>query len=92
MSAQKILKILGIPHSALISIIFCMMILSFPIGTYVVFNSEIGDNITYEYPIDSLGIFLSGIGLDTSIEFEIGDGFIVMWCIFLILFTLVNYT
>jgi len=64
-----------------------MMILSFPIGTYVVFNSEIGDNITYEYPIDSLDIFLSGIGLDTSIEFEIGDGFIVMWCIFLILFT-----
>jgi len=64
-----------------------MMILSFPIGTYVVFNSEIGDNITHEYPIDSLGIFLSGIGLDTSIEFEIGDGFIVMWCIFLILFT-----
>lgn len=88
MSTQKkILKILGIPHSALISIIFCMMILSFPIGTYVVFNSEIGDNITHEYPIDSLGIFLSGIGLDTSIEFEIGDGFIVMWCIFLILFT-----
>ena len=83
MSAQKILKILGIPHSALISIIFCMMILSFPIGAYIVFNSEVGDDITYEYPID-----LAGIGIDIPIKFEVGDGFILIWIGFLILFTI----
>ncbi len=83
MSAQKILKILGIPHSALISIIFCMMILSFPIGAYIVFNSEVGDDITYEYPID-----LAGIGIDIPIKFEVGDGFILIWAGFLILFTI----
>ena len=63
------------------------MILSFPLGAYLVFNSEIGGNITYEYPINSLGLFLAGIGFELPVEFELGDGFIVLWCVFLILFT-----
>ena len=89
MPAQnKILQGLAIPHTALISIIFCLMILSFPTGAYLVFNSEIGDDITYEYPMDSLSLFLAGIGFEMPIEFELGDGFVVIWCIFLILFTI----
>ena len=90
-SKNKILQALGIPHAALISIIFCMMILSFPIGTYLVFNSEIGNDITYEYPMDSLSLFLAGIGFDVPVEFELGDGFIVIWCAFLILFTVAMF-
>ena len=86
-STNRILRILGIPYSALLSVIFCMMILSFPLGAYLVFNSEIGGNITYEYPINSLGLFLAGIGFELPVEFELGDGFIVLWCVFLILFT-----
>jgi len=62
------------------------MILSFPIGAYLVFNSEIGDDITYEYPMSDLSIFLAGIGFQVPVEFELGDGFIVLWCLFLILF------
>ena len=62
--------------------------LSFPTGVYLVFNSEIGDDITYEYPMDSLSLFLAGIGFEAPIEFELGDGFVVIWCIFLILFTI----
>jgi len=86
-SAQnKILHGLALSHAALISVIFCLMILSFPIGAYLVFNSEIGDNLTYEYPMDGFSIFLAGIGFDVPITFELGDGFIVIWCIFLILF------
>ena len=89
MSAQnKILQGLAIPHTALISVIFCLMVLSFPTGVYLVFNSEIGDDITYEYPMDSLSFFLAGIGFEAPIEFELGDGFVVIWCIFLILFTI----
>ena len=92
MSVQhRILQVLGIPHGALMSVIFCMMILSFPVGVYVVFNSEIGDDITYEYPMDSLGLFLAGIGFDVPVEFELGDGFIVIWCIFLVLFTVAMF-
>jgi len=86
-SKNKILQGLAIPHTALISVIFCLMVLSFPIGAYLVFNSEIGDDITHEYPMDSLSLFLAGIGFEVPVQFELGDGFIVIWCIFLILFT-----
>ena len=89
MSAKnKILQGLAIPHTALISVIFCLMVVSFPTGMYLVFNSEIGDDITYEYPMDSLSIFLAGIGLEAPINFELGDGFVVIWCTFLIIFTI----
>ena len=55
MSTQKkILQWLGIPYGALVSVIFCLMVFSFPIGAYLVFNSEIGDDITYEYPMEKL--------------------------------------
>ena len=64
------------------------MILSFPTGMYLVFNSEIGDDITYEYPMGSLSFFLAGIGFEAPVEFELGDGFVVIWCTFLILFTI----
>jgi len=86
-SQNKILQVLAIPHTALMSVIFCLMILSFPVGAYLTFNSEIGDDITYEYPMDSLSLFLAGIGFEIPVEFELGDGFVVIWCIFLILFT-----
>ena len=77
---------MGIPHTALIAIILFLMVLSFPIGAYLVFNSEIGDDITYEYPMNDLNVFLAGVGFQVPVEFELGDGFIVLWCLFLILF------
>jgi len=86
-SKNKILQGLAIPHTALISVIFCLMVLSFPTGAYLIFNSEIGDNITHEYPMDSLSLFLAGVGFEVPVQFELGDGFIVIWCTFLILFT-----
>ena len=86
-SQKKILQGLAIPHTALISVIFCLMVLSFPTGAYLIFNSEIGDDITHEYPMDSLSLFLAGIGFEVPIKFELGDGFVVIWCTFLILFT-----
>ena len=54
----------------------------------MVFNSGIGDDVTYEYPMDSLSIFLAGIGFEAPMEFELGDGFVVIWCVFLIIFTI----
>ena len=88
MSTQnKILRGLAIPHTALISVIFCLMVISFPTGMYLVFNSGIGGDITYEYPMDNLSLFLAGIGFEAPIEFELGDGFVIVWCTFLIIFT-----
>lgn len=85
---NKALQGLGIPYSALISIILGMMILSFPIGVFVVFNSDIGEKINFEYPINGFDFFLGGIGYEIPIEFELGDAFIVIWVLFLILFTI----
>ena len=58
----------GIPLSALISVIFGMMILSFPLGTYTVFNSTIGDDIDHKFPLDTFDIFLAGINLGIPLE------------------------
>ena len=85
---NRILHGIGIPLSALTSVIFGMMILSFPLGTYTVFNSDIGDDIDYSFPLDRLDVFVAGINLGIPIEFEIGDMFIIFWSVFLILFVI----
>ncbi|MFB5610182.1 MAG: type II CAAX prenyl endopeptidase Rce1 family protein [Nitrosopumilaceae archaeon] len=85
---NKALQGLGIPYAALISIVFGMMVLSFPIGAFVVFNSNIGNEINFEYPLSGFNFFLGGIGFEVPIEFELGDAFIVIWILFLILFTI----
>ncbi len=62
------------------------MIISFPMGAYVVFDSGIGKEISFDFPIDGIDIFVAGIGLKIPIQFELGDGFIVIWCTYLVLF------
>jgi len=85
---DKLLRILAIPYSALVSVIFSIMIISFPIGAYVVFNSNVGKEINFQYPLDGVDIFLGGIGFKLPVHFEIGDCFIVLWCLYLVLFAI----
>ena len=85
---NNILHGFGIPLSALVSVLFGMMILSFPLGTYTVFNSNIGDDIDHSFPLEQFDIFLAGLNLGIPLEFEIGDMFIVFWSIFVILFVI----
>ncbi len=65
-----------------------MMILSFPIGAYVFFNSNIGDVINFEYPVSIFDFFFGEIASEIPIEFEIGDVFIVFWSFFIVLFAI----
>ena len=51
----------GIPFSALMSVIFGLMIVSFPLGMYAVFNSDIGDDIDYTFPLEKFDIFVAGV-------------------------------
>ena len=51
------------------------------------FNSNVGNEINFEYPLSGFDFFLGGIGYEIPLEFEIGDAFIVIWVLFLILFT-----
>jgi len=85
---NSLLHAIAIPYTALISIVFALMIISFPIGSYIVFNSDIGDDINAEYPIENVDIFLAGIGLQLPIQLELGDVFVVTWCLFAILFVI----
>ena len=84
---DKIIRTLFIPYSGLLSVIFGVMILSFPIGAYVMYNSDIGKEINYQYPINGLDLFLGGIGYKAPISFDMGDVFAISWTIFLILFS-----
>jgi len=85
---NSLLHAFSIPYTALISIVFVLMIISFPLGAYIVFNSGIGDDINADYPIENIDVFLAGIGLQFPVQLELGDVFIVTWCVFLILFVI----
>jgi len=84
---NKVHQIIGIPHYALLSVIFGMMLLSFPFGLYVVFDTDIGDDINFQYPVGNLEIF-KGIGNIIPFDIEIGDFFIVLWSFYAILFSI----
>ncbi len=68
-----------------------MMILSFPLGAYVMFHSELGDDINFEFPLSEFDVFAGGIGFSIPIEFEIGDAFIVLWSMYIIFFTIAMF-
>jgi hypothetical protein len=72
---------------ALLSVIFGMMVISFPFGAFVVFHTDIGDDINFEYPLNSLDLFV-GIRSFIPSSIDIGDVFIVLWSIYAILFTI----
>ena len=82
------LQALGIPYSAIISIIFGMMIISFPVGAFTMFNSDIGKEINFEYPFSGLEFFLDNFDYEIPVDIELGDAFIVIWIIFVILFSI----
>ena len=83
---NKVLQGLGIPYSALVSIIFGLMLLSLAIGPYLVFNLDIGEEINFEFPLENLDFFIGGIGFEIPFQFELGDVFITVWSIYVILF------
>ena len=60
---ENILHVVGIPFSALTSVIFGLMIVSFPLGAYAVFNSDIGDDIDYSFPLEKFDMFVAGVNL-----------------------------
>ena len=85
---ENILHGLGIPYSALTSVILGLMIVSFPLGAYAIFNSDIGDDIDYTFPLKKFDIFIAGVNVQVPIEYQIGDLFIIFWSIFVILFVI----
>lgn len=83
---NKFLQALGIPFAALVSVIFGLMILSFPVGAYVVFNSTLETDINFDYPLYPFNFISSEIAHEISIE--LGNAFITIWGIFVVLFAI----
>jgi len=52
------------------------------------FNSDLGDDINFEFPLNNFEIFVAGIGITIPTNVEIGDAFIVLWTMYIILFTI----
>lgn len=66
------------------------MLMSFPFGLFVVFNTDIGDDINFEYPLKDLELF-KAIGYLIPNDVEIGDVFIVLWSIYAVLFAIAMF-
>jgi Type II CAAX prenyl endopeptidase Rce1-like len=64
-----------------------MMLLSFPFGVFVVFDTDIGNDINFQYPLNHLALFKE-IGYLIPSDVEIGDLFIVLWSAYAILFAI----
>ncbi len=89
MQPYKIFQGIAIPYSALVSVVFGLMIFSFPIGAYLFFNSNLGGSIDYQYPLYEIE-FIKALGLQWTSEIQIGDVFIAVWVFFLVIFVIAS--
>ncbi len=87
-NSNKIIQALGIPFTALLSVIFGLLLVSFPIGLFVVFESEIGGDINYEDPLTHLDIFDGTEMYQAQIDVSIGDMFVILWTFYLVIFVI----
>ena len=72
----------------LLSVIFGLLLISFPIGIYVVFETDIGDDLNYDYPITHLDLFHETSFYQSSFDLSIGDVFVILWMFYLALFVI----
>ena len=72
----------------MLSVIFGLLLVSFPIGIFVFFESEIGGDINYEYPITHLEVFNGTEMYQAPIDVSIGDVFVILWTFYVIIFVI----
>ena len=87
-NSNKILQCIGIPFTALLSVILGLFLVSFPIGMYLVFDSNIGDDINHEFPFTYLDLFEGTDLYHSSPDVTIGDVFIILWIFYCLIFVI----
>jgi hypothetical protein len=87
-NSNKLLQALGIPFTALLSVIFGLLLVSFPIGIFIIFESNVGGDINFDYPVTHLELFEGTSLYQTPIDVGIGDVFVVLWIFYAILFVI----
>lgn len=85
---NKLLQAVGIPFTALLSVIFGLLLVSFPIGVFVIFESDIGSDINYDFPITHLELFKGTSVYQTFSDVSIGDVFVALWIFYAVLFVI----
>lgn len=85
--SEKIIQGLGIPLGATFTIIFALMAISFPLGAYLVFDTDMGEELTYQIPIGQDKFWLENY-LDFLNDVTLGNVFILFWIMSLLLFTI----
>jgi hypothetical protein len=86
--SNKILQLIGIPFTALLSVLFGLLLVSFPIGIYVIFETDVGGDINFEYPLTHLELFSGTEFYQVPLDVSIGDAFVVLWVFYLIIFVI----
>ncbi len=81
-------RLLLVFYAALVGVLFGFMILAYPFGAYVVFNTELGSTITHEFPLESFYVFFAGIPMNIPANLQLGEIFIMLWCLYLLFFTM----
>lgn len=79
------LRILGVPHAALLSVSFGLMAVSFPMGAYVFFEQSADGDIGPGYPLDLAYPALSWME-DSAFRPSVGDAFVAAWSLYAALF------
>ena len=85
---NKIIQSIGIPFTALLSVVFGLLLVSFPIGIYVIFETNIGGDINFEYPLTHLDLFDGTAFYKSPLDVSIGDAFVVLWTFYLVFFVI----
>jgi len=90
-NSNKLLQSIGISYTAFLSVIFGLLLVSFPIGIFVVFESDVGGDINYEYPLSNLDIFAGSDFYQSPLDVSIGDVFVVLWIFYLVIFVIAMF-
>ncbi|HJL68023.1 MAG TPA: CPBP family intramembrane glutamic endopeptidase, partial [Nitrosopumilus sp.] len=79
---------IGIPFTALLSVVFGLLLISFPIGLFVVFESNIGGDINFDFPLTHIELFEGTALYQNPIDISIGDVFVILWSFYAVLFVI----
>ena len=87
-NSNKLFQSIGIPFTALLSVLFGLFLVSFPMGIYVVFETDVGGDINYEYPLTHLELFDKTEFYQAPFDISVGDAFVVLWTFYLTIFVI----
>jgi len=87
-NSKKLIQSIGIPFTALLSVVFGLLLISFPIGLFVVFESNIGGDINFDFPLTHIELFEGTALYQNPIDISIGDVFVILWSFYAVLFVI----